>query len=74
MLHHTRISIGNDDVTMLRLELFFFHTLRLRHTQVNIWDSGDFTPILALNYFVREIPQSTFPLKTPNFFKQEEFP
>jgi len=32
MLHHTLISIGSDDVTMLRLQLFFFHTLRLRHT------------------------------------------
>jgi len=35
MLHHTRISIGSDDVTMLRLQLFFFHTLRLRHIHVN---------------------------------------
>jgi len=37
MLHHTRISIGSDDVTMLRLQLFFFHTLRLRHIHVNIY-------------------------------------
>jgi len=36
MLHHTRISIGSDDVTMLRLQLFFFHTLHLRHIRVNI--------------------------------------
>jgi len=34
MLHHTRISIGSDDVTMLRLQLFFFRTLRLRHIHV----------------------------------------
>jgi hypothetical protein len=35
MLHHTRTSIGSDDVMMLRFQLFFFHTLRLRHIQVN---------------------------------------
>ena len=34
MLHHTRISIGRDDVTTLRLQLFFFHTLSLRHIHV----------------------------------------
>jgi len=34
MLHHTRIGIGSDDVTMLWLQLFFFHTLRLRHIHV----------------------------------------
>jgi len=34
MLHHTRISIGSDDVTVLRLQLFFFNTLRLRLTHV----------------------------------------
>ena len=36
MLHHTRISIGSDDVTMLRLQIFFFYTLRLRHTYFKI--------------------------------------
>ena len=34
MLHHICISIGSDDVTMLRLQLFFFHTLRPRHIHV----------------------------------------
>jgi len=31
MLHHTRISTGCDDVTMLRP---FFSTLRVRHIHV----------------------------------------
>ena len=45
MLYNIRTSIGSDDVTMLRLQLFFFHILRLRHihvknTELSHWALG----------------------------------
>jgi len=38
MLHHTRISTGCDDVTMLRL--FFFHTPPKTYTCHNVTDNS----------------------------------
>jgi len=49
MLHHTRISIGSDDVTMLRLQLFFLHTLRLRHMHVI---TGDGKYLVNRNFII----------------------
>jgi len=49
MLHHTRTSIGSDDVTMLRLQLFFFHTPRLRRIHVKRI-SINYAATISINY------------------------